>query len=130
VVVGVSFFKRENNNVTWGLVWDIYLTDWLRSWWLHASRVQRSRCCQELEGTFVRFHFKIVALLTKNPKNLTRGEEELMVLLPFRRRDEESCCPRSFRRGTEVRRLLRSFRLGLSPWWGAAVGHGSGHWGP
>jgi hypothetical protein len=32
------------------------------------------------------------------------------VVLPFRRRDEESCCPRSFRRRTEVRRLRRSFR--------------------
>jgi hypothetical protein len=74
VVVRVIHKKEKINNVTWGLNRDIYLTDWLRSWWLHASRVQRSRCCQELEGTFVRFHFKIVALLTKNPKNLSRGD--------------------------------------------------------
>jgi hypothetical protein len=74
VAVRVSRKKEKINNVTWGPVRDFYLTDWLRSWWLHASRVQRSRCCQELEGTFVRFHFKNCCLVDKNPKNLSRGD--------------------------------------------------------
>jgi hypothetical protein len=44
-------------------------------------------------------------LLTENSKT---GEAELKVVLPFCRRDVESCCRRSFRRRTEVRRLRRN----------------------